>query len=250
MSNKICGIYQIVNTTNNKRYIGSSVHIKRRWSEHKSRLRYDRHGNHHLKNAWDKYGEDAFRFEIIEHTTEAELVAKERFYIKNLEPEYNIGTVIFDMSEEGRAKMRDKSQDYPSGESHPLYGRSMSEEACQNISEARKGKTLSEEHKRHIAQGNKGRRFTLETRKKISKAVSGKGNGLYGVTGKDNPVSGENNGQAKLTVEQVRKVKQLLKNTDLYQREIAEKIGTTQNRVSAISRGENWAWVEIEDDFS
>jgi len=249
MSKAKTGIYKIVNTENDKTYIGSSVDIDRRWKEHKSRLRHDRHGNQHLSNSWDKYGEDSFELQIIELIDKEDLVVRERYYINKLQPEYNIGDVVFDLTTEGRKKFSE-SGSYKSGKDHPFYGKEFSKEHRKQISKGHKGKTLSPEHRKHIAEGNKGREMKPETREKISKTVSGEQNGLHGVTGVDSPVKGENNGQAKLTVQQVKQIKELLRDTNLLQREIAEKFNTTQTRVSAISRGEDWSWIKLGDDES
>ena len=63
---KICGIYQIRNLKDNKIYVGSSVNIQFRFYEHKRFLKLNKHCNNHLQNAWNKYGESSFVFEIIE----------------------------------------------------------------------------------------------------------------------------------------------------------------------------------------
>lgn len=51
------GVYQIYNTVNGKRYIGSSIHIEQRFKEHLRNLRANKHVNAHLQSAWNKYGE-------------------------------------------------------------------------------------------------------------------------------------------------------------------------------------------------
>lgn len=56
------GIYEIVNTVNGKRYIGSAKKFKIRWSKHVSALRLCKHHSRHLQAAWNKYGEAAFKF--------------------------------------------------------------------------------------------------------------------------------------------------------------------------------------------
>lgn len=66
MKENICGIYKIESLTNRKLYIGSAINIKERWRSHKKLLKKDKHYNKHLQNAWNKYGEDNFSFEIIE----------------------------------------------------------------------------------------------------------------------------------------------------------------------------------------
>lgn len=60
------GIYQILNTVNNKRYIGSSVNIKKRWWEHRNQLRNNKHHSVTLQRAFNKYGEEAFKFEVLQ----------------------------------------------------------------------------------------------------------------------------------------------------------------------------------------
>lgn len=60
------GIYRIVNITNNKWYIGSSINIRQRIHQHLRDLRQNTHDNAKLQNAWNKYGKDAFEFWIVE----------------------------------------------------------------------------------------------------------------------------------------------------------------------------------------
>lgn len=82
MNEILCGIYCIENLINNKKYIGLSGDIKRRWIEHLSELRRGVHINVYLQRAWEKYGEDAFQFYIVELCAEESLGERERYYIK------------------------------------------------------------------------------------------------------------------------------------------------------------------------
>lgn len=75
------GIYKITNKVNGKIYVGQSVNIKQRWAEHKANLRNNKHENLYLQNAWNKYGEENFSFEIIEKCNQDELDDKETFWI-------------------------------------------------------------------------------------------------------------------------------------------------------------------------
>lgn len=59
-THKLSGVYEIRNTLNNKRYIGSSINIYRRWRDHKRMLNLSVHPNKHLQSAWNKYGEKHF----------------------------------------------------------------------------------------------------------------------------------------------------------------------------------------------
>lgn len=78
------GIYEILNTVNNKAYIGSSINIKGRWQKHKALLRHNKHENKKLQNAWNKYGEDNFKFSILEECDVKNLLDIEQNYLDNL----------------------------------------------------------------------------------------------------------------------------------------------------------------------
>lgn len=66
MAECISGIYCIKNIINGKMYIGQSHDINWRWTTHKRELKQGRHHNSYLQNAWDKYGDTAFVFMILE----------------------------------------------------------------------------------------------------------------------------------------------------------------------------------------
>lgn len=82
MSEKSVGIYCIENTTNGKKYIGLSRNIERRWNEHRSELRRGKHCNIYLQRAWNNYGEDTFKFYIIELCDSNALSEREEYYIQ------------------------------------------------------------------------------------------------------------------------------------------------------------------------
>ena len=82
---KICGIYAIINTYNNKTYIGQSIDIYKRWTGHRRELRNQEHGNIYLQRAWNKYGESAFQFKIIEKCVPEMLNSLEISYIEQFD---------------------------------------------------------------------------------------------------------------------------------------------------------------------
>ncbi len=92
MKNKIQGIYQIRNIITNQVYIGSSLDINQRISNHRHKLNNKKHRNQHLIRAWHKYGKESFVFEIIEKTTlsHEELRKLEQTYLDKIKPYYNI----------------------------------------------------------------------------------------------------------------------------------------------------------------
>jgi len=66
MSNKnVSGVYRIFNEETNMFYIGSSENIGKRFNDHRRLLRKNKHFNAHLQHAWNKYGENVFRFRIL-----------------------------------------------------------------------------------------------------------------------------------------------------------------------------------------
>ena len=76
-----CGIYSITNKKSGQKYIGQSVHIGRRFEQHK----YNKKPVTYIDRAINKYGADNFEFEILEECKPTELNKLEKRYIK----EYN-----------------------------------------------------------------------------------------------------------------------------------------------------------------
>lgn len=154
------GIYCIINTINNKKYVGSSTNIKQRWMKHKSELRNGYHINPHLQKAWNKYGEEKFDFRVLVYTNPDEAILLEQYVLDNYFElfEYNI-------SKDANA---------------PMAGREFSEEHRRKLSESHIGKTFSEETKQKMSKARIGKTFSKETCKKLSEANTGKNNPFFG----------------------------------------------------------------------
>lgn len=75
------GIYAIICNANGKIYIGSTNDLPRRKQKHFSLLRNNKHSNPLLQNAYNKYGEQAFEFRVIENCKEGKLLEREQYYI-------------------------------------------------------------------------------------------------------------------------------------------------------------------------
>ena len=58
------GVYKIVNLATSKCYVGQSLRMKKRISEHFRLLKNGTHSNQKLQNAFNKYGEASFKWEI------------------------------------------------------------------------------------------------------------------------------------------------------------------------------------------
>lgn len=83
------GIYRIKNVENGHSYIGSAKNIAGRWRSHLNTLRTRKKSPPKLQKAWDKYGEAAFVFEVVELCAVSDLLTREQFYIDSERPYYN-----------------------------------------------------------------------------------------------------------------------------------------------------------------
>lgn len=164
------GIYKIINVVNNKFYVGSAVDLKRRKTRHFSELRNGKHNNRHLQAAWQKYGEHAFVFVVVEElAVDVDLLAAENVWLKEHVGKaycYNLGT-------DATAPMLGVS-----GEASPTWGRKRTPEelAAQNWT----GKKHTTEAKAAIRQHLLGKPKSAEVRAKIRATLSGEGNFWYG----------------------------------------------------------------------
>lgn len=161
---KKSGIYCIENIIDGKKYIGQSVNISARWKQHKNTLRNNTHFNDYLQKAWNKHGEENFKFYVLEFCDIENLDSAEVYYIDlyktlNRSNGYNLtsgGSLNKEYSDETRQKIRQalighevsmearlkisKNHAYIKGKFNPNYGNKLSDEAKQRISNANKGR--------------------------------------------------------------------------------------------------------------
>lgn len=149
----VSGIYAIVNTISGKRYVGSTVNLKKRKCQHWYRLRKNKHGNAHLQNAWNLYGEANFRFEIVEYVHWEFLLDAEQRYLDANCGGYNMATCA-EASARGRIR---------SAETCARIGASKKGQTAHN-----KGKTTSDEDKASVSEGTRRAMARPEIKAKIS----------------------------------------------------------------------------------
>jgi len=83
------GVYMWVNTINNKRYVGSSVNLQRRFSAYYSVAYLTLHNKTIFHRALLKYGYSAFSLYILEYCNKEDLISREQYFLDLYKPEYN-----------------------------------------------------------------------------------------------------------------------------------------------------------------
>jgi group I intron endonuclease len=153
------GIYAITNTVNGKKYIGSAVNIKIRWTKHRVELKSQSHHSRKLQNSWNKHGAKVFEFSVLEYVFDkSKLLEREQFWFGSFNPcvtGYNI---------------------LPTAGSH--LGAVRSDESKERIRLSNTGRKLSKEQIELLRTRRSGTSHSLETRLKMSNAHKGHSHGL------------------------------------------------------------------------
>lgn len=129
------GIYLIQNKKTGQKYIGQSIDVERRWSEH---LRHGKYKNYsRIDNAIVKYGENNFTLSIIEEIdNEHELNEREQYWIRY----YNT------------YKDKNHYNLTPGGDFNPSKNPEIAKKISQTVSKQKKGKKLTFIHKINISK--------------------------------------------------------------------------------------------------
>lgn len=158
---RVTGIYKILNISNGRFYVGSSVQIESRIFKHLAFLRRGDHPNKHLQAAFSKYKEQNFDFELLEVCQKSELLAREQHYIDSLNPEYNICKVAGNtLGYRHNHAARNKMSIANAGNKRHL-GKAHSEETKKIIGDLAAQRTHTEDAKLKISKSLLGNARTL-----------------------------------------------------------------------------------------
>lgn len=139
----VAGIYLLRNTVSGRVYVGQSVHIRRRWNEHRASA--NRGDKSRLYDAMRRYGVDAFQLVVLEECGPALFDERELYWMDRLSARvdgYNL---------------------MPAGQNGRVADAAMRELIAGKL----RGRKLSPSHVENIRQGQIGRKHTDETKAKI-----------------------------------------------------------------------------------
>jgi group I intron endonuclease len=215
----VSGIYKITNLISNKVYVGSAINLSNRKATHFYKLRNNTHGNPHLQNAFNKYKEENFVFQIIEIVEDClTLTAIEQKWIdscknKNIKL-YNICLVA--------------GNSY--GKKHTVSTRKKMSLSKIGISNSFFGKTHTEEVKKRLSIINKtnnpfqGKKHTLESKLKMKSSVP----------------KGEKHHNSKLNKDLVNEIRIIYLNTKISKNKIAKQFNVSSALISKITNNKLW----------
>jgi group I intron endonuclease len=202
------GVYAIRCNVNGKVYVGSAAtSIRARWNGHRSQLRLKQHHSKHLQFAWNKYGESAFEFVVLEECAPESCLAREQIWIDEKRAAdrafgYNISSIAgnttgtkrtaetrllmsekkkgISLTEEHCRKLSEAHKGKKFTEAHrkalstSIMGQKRTEAQCQAIGDAKRGKPLSEAHRKKVSDSLRGRRLSEAHRKAMSEGLKGR----------------------------------------------------------------------------
>lgn len=148
------GVYLIHCQTTKKNYVGSAAFsLKQRWSRHINDLNKNKHCNRFLQRSWNKYGQNAFLFIVLEECEVNGCIKLEQKYVDAIKPEFNMCKIV-----------------------NSRLGVKHTKDACKKISKRLKGKKKSKEHIEKVAEALRGKKYperykNIEWRRKLGKPI-------------------------------------------------------------------------------
>lgn len=215
------GVYALFSQIDNRAYVGSAINLYVRLSWHLRALQRGKHNNIHLQRFFVKHGVSALEFRVLEFTPPEALLTVEQKFINELSPEFNICRVAGSSlgrrhSADTRALIRSKKIG--------VVRNVGSKRTVQN----RLNMIAAAKHRAIPAKA----RLSAVWRHNISKARLER-----------NLAVGQNNPSAKLSEEDVRMIKTLLRDSSTTYTDIATSFGISKPAVSHIKAGRTWPHV-------
>lgn len=223
-------IYMIMNLINGKIYIGRAANPEKRWKMHRQISNRPNDKNHQLiHKSIRKYGSSNFLFRVIQKLfSDKESMEAETYWINFYKTNvYRFGNEFgYNLTDGGEGK---------SGYKH------------------------SQTTKKKISIANSGKLRSPSDRKKRSICYTGNGNPMFGKhhTSKSIDIisntrktmgvaKGIKNAKVKLTEQQVKEIKFLLKEEKLQQKQIAIIFNVNASAIQKIASGKNWSHITCE----
>ena len=186
------GVYEIKNTVNGKRYVGSSQNIRIRFRGHRNMLVKGNHFNRHLQRSWNVFGEDKFVFKTVLFCPINRLFDFEQIFIRS----YKVNNRDFGYNEAecASSSMRGLHHSKETKDQMSLrrrgnkfaVGHKRSADHKEKISSANlgnqhgAGRVLSANHKETLRVRNIGNKYSLGIKQSVEtcskKSVAGLGN--------------------------------------------------------------------------
>lgn len=218
------GVYSIKNVVNGKVYVGSAAKsFRKRWNQHLWALRKGIHHCQHLQRSYDKHGESAFEFSILELCAPEMCIQSERELIERCDATGTLGYNTL-----------------PAADSR--LGCRHTEETKAKIAAAKTGRPRSNETKQKLSVANRGKRATDETRRKMSETRTGqkrkpfseehRANMSRSRKGKPSPNRGKKMSQERIekTASKLRGRKLSQEHRDKVSKALSERVWTDQAR--------------------
>ena len=174
------GIYKITCKPNGKIYVGSSENIQKRWSRHRQMLKRNDHPNPNIQASWNKYGADAFSFEmILELSKEESLFDVEQTYLDSGDYEFNSAKIAGIGFRTGVKHTKDARAKMTAGQ-HRYWARrkangqiTHSEETKKKIAAAHIGMIHSDESKTRMSRSARARPYNGLTKRPVEQLKDG-----------------------------------------------------------------------------
>jgi group I intron endonuclease len=237
------GVYKIVNIHNNFYYIGSSIsQIRRRVMQHRADLLKNKHHSWSLQRDWNKFGESSFYVEVLLECSSEEALVKEQEFLNSRDKNksYNILDCVGKgaMPEQVKIKVKDSLRNPNttwSNNASGYRGVCFSKRQQRNNRPPWKASVHRNGKSYHIGYYETPRKahnayekfFCLPDREFIEKVNTLKKHRGNGQRGSRRP-------EAKLSENDVRKIRKLYSSGRYKQKQLAERFGVDPSHISRI----------------